>query len=245
MKKIIAGPFVSLDGVVELEEPWTMPYFSSDMQHVIQSGMDEADTLLMGRRTYEQMAAYWPELTGEDDPFADYLNNVPKLVVSTTLTSVGWANTTLITSDVIGEISSRKEQHGKDIRIPGSATLVRTLLQERLLDRLELLLFPVVLGGGRRLLEGLDHKLPMRLTDSRALSRGVLALGYEPETASTKLPDDLSAPALRALAGAGYTTLDQLTAVSESDLLRLHGVGPAAVASLRKALAAGGRSFAP
>lgn len=243
MRKIIAGPFVSLDGVVELEEPWNVPYFSTDMQQVIQSGMDEADTVLMGRRTYEQMSAYWPEVSAEDDPFADYLNNVPKLVVSTTLTAPRWTNTTLITSHVIGEIARRKEQPGKNILIPGSATLVRTLLDAGLVDQLGLLLFPVVLGSGRRLFEGLGHKLPMRLTESRALNHGVLSLVYEPETAGTELPDDLPGPALRALAGAGYTRLDQLADVSESDLLRLHGVGPAAVASLRNALTAEGRSF--
>src|SRR4029453_3828052 len=100
---VVAAPFVSLDGVVELSDPWTIPYFTADMQQAIQQGMAAADTMLMGRRTYEQMAAYWPNLTTTDDPFAEFLNTSPKLVVSTTLRSVDWQNATLITNDVIGE----------------------------------------------------------------------------------------------------------------------------------------------
>ena len=84
--------------------------------------MAAADTMLMGRRTYEQMAAYWPNLTATDDPFAEFLNTSPKLVVSTTLQAVDWQNSTLITNDVIGEVTRRKQQPGKDILIPGSAT---------------------------------------------------------------------------------------------------------------------------
>jgi dihydrofolate reductase len=130
VRKIVAAPFVSLDGVVEMSEQWTIPYFTADMQQVIQQGMAAADTMLMGRRTYEQMAAYWPSMTATDDPFAEFLNNSPKLVVSTTLQSVDWQNATLITNDVIGEVARRKQQPGKDILIPGSATLVRCLLHE-------------------------------------------------------------------------------------------------------------------
>lgn len=248
MRKIIAAPFVALDGVVQMDEPWTMPYFSTDLQQVVRSGMDQADTLLMGRRTYEEMAAFWPDLTTEDDPFADYLNKVPKLVVSTTLTSVGWTNTTLVSADVLPEIATLKAQSGTNIMIPGSATLVRSLLHAGLVDQLRLLLFPVVLGGGGRLFEGLGHKLPLRLTESRTFEGGVVSLVYElapPSTdAGDDLPDDLPGPARRALTNAGYARLDQLTAVSERELLGLHGIGPAAVARLRRALAAAGKSFA-
>src|SRR4029453_11232787 len=131
--------------------------FTADMQRVIQQGMAAADTMLMGRRTYEQMAAYWPNLTATDDPFAEFLNTSPKLVVSTTLQSADWQNSTLITNDVIGEVNRRRhhptlipndvigevtrrrQQPGKDILIPGSATLVRCLLHEGLVDELRLL----------------------------------------------------------------------------------------------------------
>ena len=180
MRKIVAAPFVSLDGVVELSEQWTIPYFTADMQQVIQQGMAAADTMLMGRRTYEQMAAYWPNLTATDDPFAEFLNTSPKLVVSTTLQSVDWQNSTLITNDVIGEVARRKQQPGKDILIPGSATLVRYLLHEGLVDELRLLLFPIVFGSGERLFDGWTVRLPLRLVESQTLDSGVLSLTYQP-----------------------------------------------------------------
>jgi dihydrofolate reductase len=180
MRKIVAGPFVSLDGVVEMSEPWTIPYASADVQQVIQRGMAEADTMLMGRRTYQQMAAYWPGVSATADPFAEWLNNCPKLVVSTTLQSVDWQNSTLITGDVIGEITRRKQQPGKNIMIPGSATLVRRLLREGLLDELRLLLFPLVLGGGERLFDDWGARLELRLVESQTLDSGVLSLIYQP-----------------------------------------------------------------
>jgi dihydrofolate reductase len=180
MRKIVAAPFVSLDGVVELSEQWTIPYDTADMQRVVQQGMAAADTMLMGRRTYQQMAAYWPNLTATDDPFAEFLNTSPKLVVSTTLQSVDWQNATLITNDVIGEVTRRKQQPGKDILIPGSATLVRCLLQEGLVDELRLLMFPIVLGSGQRLFDGWTARLPLRLVESQTLDSGVLSLTYQP-----------------------------------------------------------------
>jgi dihydrofolate reductase len=180
MRRIVAAPFVSLDGVVEMSEQWTIPYFTADLQQVIQQGMATADTMLMGRRTYEQMAAYWPSMTPTDDPFAEFLNNSPKLVVSTTLQSVDWQNSTLITDDVIGEVARRKQQPGKDILIPGSATLVRYLLHEGLVDELRLLLFPIVFGSGERLFDGWTARLPLRLVESQTLDSGVLSLTYQP-----------------------------------------------------------------
>jgi dihydrofolate reductase len=180
VRKIVAAPFVSLDGVVELSEQWTIPYFTADLQQVIQQGMAAADTMLMGRRTYEQMAAYWPSMTATDDPFAEFLNTSPKLVVSTTLQSVDWQNATLITNDVIGEVARRKHHPGKDILIPGSATLVRCLLHEGLVDELRLLVFPIVLGRGQRLFDGWTARLPLRLVGSQTLDSGVLSLTYQP-----------------------------------------------------------------
>jgi dihydrofolate reductase len=181
LRKLVAAPFLSLDGVVELSEQWTIPYFTADLQRVIQQGMAAADMMLMGRRTYQQMAAYWPNLTATDDPFAEFLNASPKLVVSTTLVSVDWQNATLITNDVIGEVTRRKQQPGgKDILIPGSATLVRCLLHEGLVDELRLLVFPVVFGSGERLFDGWTARLPLRLVESQTLDSGVLSLTYQP-----------------------------------------------------------------
>ncbi|MGH2740244.1 MAG: dihydrofolate reductase family protein [Actinomycetota bacterium] len=126
--------------------------------------------MLLGRRTYEEWAACWPDKTAEDDPFADYINNIPKLVVSTTLKSVEWRNSTLITGDLGEELSRLKQQPGKDIAISGSATLVRSLLRDGLLDELGLLLFPVVVGTGKRLFEDwAADQVPLELVESRAL----------------------------------------------------------------------------
>jgi dihydrofolate reductase len=180
MRKIVAGLLVSLDGVAESPEKWTFPFFNDEVGQVIQSQMDASDAMLLGRRTYEEWAAYWPDKTAQDDPFADYINNAPKFVVSTTLKSVEWRNSTLITGDVAEELAKLKWQPGKDITISGSITLVGSLLRNRLLDELSLLLHPVVVGTGRRLFEDPAGHVPLKLMGSRVLSNGVLSLTYEP-----------------------------------------------------------------
>jgi dihydrofolate reductase len=180
MRKIVAGLFVSLDGVVEMPEQSILPYFDGELVEVIQSDQDEADTILLGRRTYQEFAAYWPGKSAADDPFADYINRTPKLVVSTTLKTVDWRNTTLIADGVVDELIKRKRHPGKNISIAGSATLVRSLLLEGLVDELRLLVFPIVVASGKHLFDGWAEQMPMRLVASRALSTGVLALVYEP-----------------------------------------------------------------
>jgi dihydrofolate reductase len=134
--------------------------------------------MLLGRRTYEEFVSYWPDKTAKDDPYADYINATQKFVVSTTLKSVEWRNSTLITGDVAEELTKLKQQPGKDIAIIGSPTLVRSLLRDGLVDRLELQLFPVVLGGGKRLFEEGIGELPLELVDSRAYKTGVVSLSY-------------------------------------------------------------------
>jgi dihydrofolate reductase len=139
-----------------------------------------SDTLLLGRRTYQEFAAYWPDKTVEDDPFADYINNTPKLVVSTTLKSVEWRNSTLINGDVAEELTNLKQQPGKDIAITGGATLVQSLLRDGLLDELELLLYPIVVSTGKRLFEDIGDQVALKLVDSKTFTTGVLSLTYEP-----------------------------------------------------------------
>jgi dihydrofolate reductase len=141
---------------------------------------DEADTILLGRRTYQEFAAYWPNKTAADDPFADYVNRTPKLVVPKTLKTVEWENTTLITDGVVDELTKLKQRPGKHIAITGSATLVRSPLSEGLVDELRLLLFPVVVGNGRHLFDDRAGRMPMTLAGSRAFGNGVLSLVYEP-----------------------------------------------------------------
>ena len=131
------GLFVSLDGVTE-PEGWTFPYFDDELAQAIGAQMATSDAILLGRRTHEEFAAYWPDA---DALFADYINETPKYVVSTTLTSVGWRNSTLL-RDLVGSVAALKREPGRDISITGSVTLVRTLLGVGLVDELRLPLYP-------------------------------------------------------------------------------------------------------
>jgi dihydrofolate reductase len=156
------------------------------------------------------MAAYWPSMTPTDDPFAEFLNNCPKLVVSTTLQSVDWQNTTLITNDVSGEVARRKRQPGKDILIPGGATLVRYLVHEGLVDELRLLLFPIVFGSGERLFDGWTARLPLRLVERRRSTAG------SSRSPTGQHPSEPGRPPLRQLSARGHprrVASEQLTKV--------------------------------
>ena len=182
MRKIVAGLFVSLDGVVESPEQWHFPYFNDEMGAIVGSQMAAADTLLLGRRTYEEFAGYWAD-KGSDVEFADQINTIPKLVASTTLDAVDWKNSTLIRGDVAQELRRIKAEPGRDISITGSATLVRSLLRDGLIDELQLLVHPIVVGSGKRLFEEIGDRVPLKLVASRTLGTGVLYLTYAPADA--------------------------------------------------------------
>jgi dihydrofolate reductase len=179
MRKIVAGLFMSLDGVVEAPEEWNGPYFNEEVGEVVGSQMAASGTMLLGRVTYQEFAGYWAD-KGSDVPFADVINGTPKLVASTTLDGVDWRNSTLIKGDVGEELAKLKQQPGKDIAISGSGTLVRSLLRKGLLDELRLLVYPVVVGRGKRLFDGATEQLSLRLVDSRPFSTGVISLTYAP-----------------------------------------------------------------
>jgi dihydrofolate reductase len=179
MRKIVATLFISLDGVVESPDKWHFPYFNDEMGETVGALMAAADTMLLGRRTYEAFASYWPN-QASDVPPADYMNNTPKIVVSTTLKTVEWQNSTLINGNVTQELNKLKQQPGKNIGITGSGTLVRSLLQDNLLDELRLLVHPIVVGTGKRLFEDVSGQIPLKLVESKTFSTGVLALTYEP-----------------------------------------------------------------
>jgi dihydrofolate reductase len=180
VRNIIAGIFISLDGVIEAPETWHFPYFNDEMGAAVDAHMAVTDAMLFGRVTYEAFASYWPNVSAEEVPIAGYMNNTPKYVVSTTLASAEWNNSTLIRGNLAEEISKLKQQPGKHIGITGSATLVQSLLQADLLDELRLLVHPVVVGRGQRLFkEGGDLKR-LKLVDSKTFSTGVLSLIYQP-----------------------------------------------------------------
>jgi dihydrofolate reductase len=178
MRKIVAGLMMSIDGVVEAPETWTGPYFSPEIGQVVGSVMANGDTMLMGRVTYQTFAASFAG--NSSDPMAAQLNAIPKVVVSATLDRADWENSTLIRHDVAQEITRLKEQPGQNINISGSATLVAWLLSQGLLDELNLLLFPVVVGRGRRLFGGEGPTTALTLAHSESFSTGVAQLIYHP-----------------------------------------------------------------
>ncbi|MEV4066677.1 dihydrofolate reductase family protein [Nonomuraea dietziae] len=177
MRKIVAGLFVSLDGVVESPETWHFPYMNDEMGAAVMAIQAEADTLLLGRATYESFAAVWPHQTGE---MADQLNDIRKLVVSTTLQTAEWNNSTLISVDVIGELEKIRKLPGRNISVTGSITLTRALLRAGLIDDLHLMVHPIVLGTGARLFDESTGRLPLKLVGSTTFRTGVLNLHYQP-----------------------------------------------------------------
>src|SRR3712207_1285436 len=142
--------------------------------------MARSDALLLGRVTYEHLAAYWPDQPG-GTPMVDFLNGVPKYVVSGTLEEpLGWNNSVLIKRNVAEEIAKLKLRPGKDITVLGSGELVRSLLRAGLLDELRLMVHPVILGGGRRLFEDRGEREALELVSSETFATGVVSLAYKP-----------------------------------------------------------------
>ena len=177
MRKLVVTEFMSLDGVME-EPAWTFPYWNDDIAKFKGEESSASDALLLGRVTYEGFVAARPL---SKDEGADYFNNVRKYVASKTLEEpLGWNNSTLIKANSAEEITNLKQQDGKDIAVHGSATLVQTLMQHDLVDRYRLLVYPLVVGKGKRLFkEGIPATL--KLLESQSFSSGVVALVYEPE----------------------------------------------------------------
>jgi dihydrofolate reductase len=180
MRQIAAGLFISLDGVVEAPEKWTGPYFNDQVGQAVAAMMAQNDAMLLGRVTYEGFAAAFG---GQSGGMADQMNNTPKYVVSSTLAAAGWQNSTLINGEVATRVSELKRQQGRNIGMSGSSALVSWLLRRGLLDRLDLLVFPVVLGSGKRLFRELDGQVPLTLAGSEAFSTGVVHLTYTPAAA--------------------------------------------------------------
>ena len=176
MGKIISNFFIALDGVVEAPDQWHFPYFNDEMGAVVGAGMETNKAFLMGRKLYDEWAAYWP--TSTDEPFASFFNDIPKYVISSSLENPTWNNTTVLPGDV-DAVRQTKESIDGDIMLSGSATTVRWLLDNGLLDELRLLVHPIAVGHGQRLFEDTStHKL--ELVESGALSTGVLNLRYVP-----------------------------------------------------------------
>jgi dihydrofolate reductase len=175
-RKVAAGLFMTLDGVVDSPGLWRSRYFDEEVADLIASSLAQSDALLLGRRTYQEFAEYWPR-QGSESPLARQMNETPKLVVSSTLKTVEWANSSLVTGNLAEELAKLKRA-GKNIRIPGSPALVESLLRDGLLDELALLVHPIVVGGGRRLFEDGTYCTALRLVESRSFGTGVVSLRY-------------------------------------------------------------------
>ena len=198
-RKIVTGLLMSLDGVVESPNDWGWcRYFNDELKEGIAAGIGNADAVLLGRRTYLEFAELWPTQSS-DVLMADFLNNSPKYVVSTTLrTALTWKNSTLIKEDVAQQLMQLKHQPGKDILVPGSPTLVRWLLREGLLDELNLSICPVVVGKGMRLFDGIAKEVSLQMVGSTALKTGIVGVRYQPVHADrTEMPESFPAAAAR------------------------------------------------
>ena len=186
MGKIVVTEFVSLDGV--MEDPggaegfkhggWTFEIPRGDEGDKFKlDETRESSALLLGRRTYEGFAEAWPSREGE---FADKFNSMPKYVVSSTMGEPTWTNTTVLKGDVADEVAKLRERQDGDIAVHGSASLVQSLLEHDLVDELRLMVFPVVLGTGKRLFGQTTDKKRLRLVDSRLVGDGVNIVIYAP-----------------------------------------------------------------
>jgi dihydrofolate reductase len=184
MRKLVAGLFMTLDGVVESPSSWSGPYFNEELTDWIGAGLPQADAILLGRRGYLEFAELWSP-RGNAGAMAAFFNETPKYVVSSELETLAWGPAIPVRGDLVTEVDRLKRQPGANIQVPGSPTLVRSLLGHGLLDELSLGVVPVVVGHGMRLFDGIDGPLTLELADSRSLSSGVLALTYRPLGASS------------------------------------------------------------
>jgi dihydrofolate reductase len=187
MRRIVVSEFVSLDGV--MEDPggaegtrhggWSFQFNDPEgMKYKLQETLAH-EALLLGRVTYEGFAQAWPAITDEVG-FADKMNSMPKYVVSKTLARADWNNSTILSGDIGEEVTALRQQDGGDILVAGSAALVRELLVRGLVDEYRLMVFPIVLGSGKRLFAGDGASVTLRLADVRSLPSGTLILTYHP-----------------------------------------------------------------
>ena len=185
--------FLTLDGVLQAPGApdedrsgnfrhggWLVPFADADMGRIIDDVYAKTDAFLLGRKTYDIFAAYWPRVTDPNDPVAAALNRLPKYVVSRTLDKAEWNNSTVIRGDIAKQVAELKRRHEREILIQGSSDLIQTLLANDLIDEYRLLLFPVVLGSGKRLFGSGTVPSALRLVDTRATSTGVVVNTYRP-----------------------------------------------------------------
>jgi dihydrofolate reductase len=197
MRKVIVDEWMSLDGVVQApgapdEDPsggfehggWHLPYFDDLSQKFVVESIAEAGGFMLGRRTYEILAGYWPTASEEEQVIAQPLNTKPKYVASTTLTEpLEWQNSTLLQGDLAGAVDALKQEEGADLHVIGSTELVRMLIQHGLVDEFRLMIDPVLLGGGKRIFSDDGSLRLLRLVDSEVTTTGAILATYAPAEA--------------------------------------------------------------
>jgi dihydrofolate reductase len=190
--RLVLQEFVTLDGVQQApggpEEDrsggfehggWLVPYFDDDMGRIIDEWIGQADAFLLGRKTYEIFAASWPNATDPNDRAANALNGLPKYVASRTLDGVEWHNSTLIEGDIATEVARLKALPGRELQVHGSADLAQTLMDHDLVDEYRLMVYPVVLGAGRRLFREGNVPHALRLLEARTTASGIAVQRFE------------------------------------------------------------------
>jgi len=184
MRKITAGVFISLDGVVEAPDQWHFPYFNDEMGAAVNATLGAADTILFGRKTYDSFAGAWPEREaagGEDAPFAKVLGDARKIVVSNQQLEFTWRNSEQLQGDLIEAVTALRNEPGAGtIGMSGSVSVVRQLLTARLLDELHLLVHPIAIPQGMRLFDEGTPPIPFTVISSQTFKTGVLNLVYGP-----------------------------------------------------------------
>ena len=192
MAELTMTTFLSLDGIMQApggpeEDPsgnfphggWLVPHADEDMGTTMAEIFSKAEAFLLGRKTYEIFAAYWPRITDPADPVASKLNGLPKFVASRTQDAFAWNNTTLV-RDVVKDAIAIKKRFGREVQVHGSAGLAQTLIEHDLVDEYRLLTFPVVLGTGKRLFGSGAVPRTLRLVSSRTTGKGVVVSVYRP-----------------------------------------------------------------
>jgi dihydrofolate reductase len=183
MRKITAGLFISLDGVVEAPDQWHFPYFNEEMGAAVDATLGAADTVLFGRKTYDSFAGAWPEREaagGEDAGFAKTLGDARKIVVSDQKLDFTWRNSEQLEGDLVEAVTALKNEAGGNIALSGSVSVVRQLLAAGLLDELHLLVHPIAVRKGMRLFDEAETPFPLALISSETFKTGVLNLVYGP-----------------------------------------------------------------
>lgn len=179
MRKIVVSEFMALDGVFE-NPGWTMEFGSKEQENFKYEELKAADALLIGRVTYEGFSQAWPNMIEQTGDYGVRMNEYPKYVVSNTLSELSWQNSSLLKGELVETLSKLKQEPGKDILVFGSGQLVNALLKAGQVDEYRVMVFPIVVGNGRRLFDESNPQSKLKLIKSETFASGVVVLTYQP-----------------------------------------------------------------